>query len=72
MKLKNIIFLGSDTFSIVSCTIRDPSPRDFSLMTLLTVFERVKTHTYGGVRLMLIFLKLRGPSIKDVDNKEGG
>ena len=42
MKLKNIIFflkklkknLGSDTFLIVSCTIRDPSPRDFSLMTL--------------------------------------
>ena len=27
--------LGSDTFSIVSCTIRDPSPRDFSLMTLV-------------------------------------
>ena len=46
MKLKNVFFflkklkkkkkkLGSDTFSIVSCTIRDPSPRDFSLMTLL-------------------------------------
>ena len=42
MKLKNIFFflkklkkkLGSDTFSIVSCSIRDPSPRDFSLMTL--------------------------------------
>ena len=39
---------------------------------VLTVFERVKTHTYGGVRLMLIFLKPRGPSIKDVDNREGG
>ena len=43
MKLKNIIFflkklkkkLGLDTFSIVSCTVRDPSPRDFSLMTLV-------------------------------------
>ena len=42
MKLKNVFFflkkfkkkLGSDTFAIVSCSIRDPSPRDFSLMTL--------------------------------------
>ena len=38
---------------------------------VLTVFERVKTHTYGGVRLMLIFLKPRGPSIKDVAVKRG-
>ena len=43
-----------------------------TLYGYFTVFERVKTHTYGGVRLMLIFLELRGPSIKDVDNKEGG
>ena len=27
--------MGSDTFSIMSCSIRDPSPRDFSLMTLV-------------------------------------
>ena len=27
-------YLGSDTFSIVSCSIRDPSPRDFYIMTL--------------------------------------
>ena len=42
-----------------------------TLYGYFTVFERVKTHTYGGVRLMLIFLKPRGPSIKDVGQKRG-
>ena len=47
MKLRKYFFflkkfkknLGSDTFSIVSCTIRDPSPRDFSIMTLRPKFQ---------------------------------
>ena len=31
--------LGQETFSIVSCSIRDPSPRDFSIMTLVKQYH---------------------------------
>jgi hypothetical protein len=63
MKLKKYIFFflksfkkksGSDTFSIVSCSIRDPSPQDFSLMTL----KLENGHFYWGLNRVKIFENL--------------